>query len=303
MDNLNLKNTILAYQAVYDNVLCESMDELGFFDEALDPNQVQNKSKGSKYGGRVPKNYMKTRPSTLQQMSGSVRRGAVFRPTTKTQESYDLNELGFFDEALDPNQVQNKSKGSKYGGRVPKNYMKTRPSTLQQMSGSVRRGAVFRPTTKTQESYDLNELILLHLLDEGYADSVEGALAILENMSDEWLEEIVEERAPGVKPYRANPTQAEVRRNEREARKSHLERDKGKSGYGPTEKFYKPEDSRIPDNETAEWLRTTIKKFGRPIGKYDPKKIITQDVIDKMPENSPGAKGRVRRIPSRIDKK
>jgi hypothetical protein len=43
---------------------------------------------------------------------------------------------------------------------------------------------------KVKENF---EVILSHLLDEGYADTAEGAVAILANMSEEWKESIIEE--------------------------------------------------------------------------------------------------------------
>jgi hypothetical protein len=59
------------------------------------------------------------------------------------------------------------------------------------------RNPLFGPSgkmTKTQkEETDLYDLILSHLLDEGYADTQEGAEVILENMSEDWRESICEE--------------------------------------------------------------------------------------------------------------
>ena len=48
---------------------------------------------------------------------------------------------------------------------------------------------------KTQkEETDLYDLILSHLLDEGYADTQEGAEVIMVNMSEDWRESIMEKR-------------------------------------------------------------------------------------------------------------
>ena len=44
------------------------------------------------------------------------------------------------------------------------------------------------------EAVDLFDLILSHLLDEGYADTQEQAEAIMVNMSEDWRESIVEAR-------------------------------------------------------------------------------------------------------------
>jgi hypothetical protein len=41
------------------------------------------------------------------------------------------------------------------------------------------------------ESFDLYDIILSHLLDEGYADTEQAAEAIMVNMSEEWRESIL----------------------------------------------------------------------------------------------------------------
>jgi hypothetical protein len=41
------------------------------------------------------------------------------------------------------------------------------------------------------ESYDLYDIILSHLLDEGYADTEQAAEAIMVNMSEEWMGSII----------------------------------------------------------------------------------------------------------------
>jgi hypothetical protein len=45
---------------------------------------------------------------------------------------------------------------------------------------------------KAVEQYDIYDIILSHLLDEGYAETPEAAEAIMVNMSEEWREEIME---------------------------------------------------------------------------------------------------------------
>ncbi len=43
-----------------------------------------------------------------------------------------------------------------------------------------------------RESYDIYDIILSHLLDEGYADTAKNAEVIMVNMSEEWRDEILE---------------------------------------------------------------------------------------------------------------
>jgi len=57
-----------------------------------------------------------------------------------------------------------------------------------------------------------------------------------------------EERAPGVKPYKAGPTQAEVRADAAKAAKKKAAADKDKSGYGPEEKFKDWKDRATPSS-------------------------------------------------------
>jgi hypothetical protein len=52
-----------------------------------------------------------------------------------------------------------------------------------------------RPKSEEVEVVDLYDLILSHLLDEGYAETQEAAEAIMVNMSEEWREGIMEAAA------------------------------------------------------------------------------------------------------------
>jgi hypothetical protein len=45
---------------------------------------------------------------------------------------------------------------------------------------------------KTNEEYDLYDIILSHLIDEGYAETVENAESIMVNMSEDWRDSIFE---------------------------------------------------------------------------------------------------------------
>jgi hypothetical protein len=51
------------------------------------------------------------------------------------------------------------------------------------------------PKVKVREDLDLYDIILSHLLDEGYATSEEAAEVIMVNMSEEWRDSIIEATA------------------------------------------------------------------------------------------------------------
>ena len=50
-----------------------------------------------------------------------------------------------------------------------------------------------RDSKVVSDSYDLYDIILSHLLDEGYAETPEAAEVIMVNMSEDWMQSIVEE--------------------------------------------------------------------------------------------------------------
>ena len=51
-----------------------------------------------------------------------------------------------------------------------------------------------------QENYDAYDLVLSHLINEGYADTQEAALAIMGNMSEDWREDILNTLDEAQKP-------------------------------------------------------------------------------------------------------
>lgn len=80
------------------------------------------------------------------------------------------------------------------GSRLKK--AKDRISQISRSTGTATLKAVKRHQRKQQKinaSYDYTDLIMNHLLDEGYVDSVEDAIVLMANMSEQWIETIVEE--------------------------------------------------------------------------------------------------------------
>ena len=59
-------------------------------------------------------------------------------------------------------------------------------------TGMSRDQVVAQGKKNLTNSYDLYDIILSHLLDEGYAETPEAAEAIMVNMSEDWREDILE---------------------------------------------------------------------------------------------------------------
>ena len=84
-----------------------------------------------------------------------------------------------------------------------------------------------------RDSYDYYDIILSHLLDEGYADTNKAALAIMANMSEEWKQDIVEGMT--MKDFKANRKKLQRKEASDDAKKrGHVDRLTGKP-YGTEE--------------------------------------------------------------------
>jgi len=92
--------------------------------------------------------------------------------------------------AVGPKNVGPKIVGPKKVGTVAqafdKEYAKQKSSGAKSFS--------FQGKQYTTDSYDPFDIVMNHLLDEGYADDVEGAEVIMINMSEEWRENIIAEK-------------------------------------------------------------------------------------------------------------
>ena len=63
-------------------------------------------------------------------------------------------------------------------------------------SGGKMKGPKMKNVIKKEET-EIYDLILSHLIDEGYADTEQAAEAIMVNMSEDWRESIVEDNSTG----------------------------------------------------------------------------------------------------------
>ena len=77
--------------------------------------------------------------------------------------------------------------------------------------------AARRAAALNKEQVDLYDIILSHLLDEGYADTQEAAEAIMVNMSEEWRENICEAEIEPPKERVGALTNIDIPMSEREA--------------------------------------------------------------------------------------
>jgi len=123
-------------------------------------------------------------------------------PSTTSTDKYntkDTDDTVRSRLAVGPKIVGPKIVGPKKVGTVAQAFDKE--YAKQKSSGA--KGFSFKGKQYTTDSYDPFDIVMNHLLDEGYADSVEGAEVIMRNMSEEWRVSIVEQSEPVEQNYRS----------------------------------------------------------------------------------------------------
>jgi hypothetical protein len=146
-----------ALQEAYNQVYDESYKDLG--DKARNKgHQLLNKSKktatrGNMYAGTLPSNTPEG--EKLQNRASKQFAASAFHNPEKSQSKA----------------AANKEKGEK--------KKKAFGNRLMRIDGQGIRDSY---------EYDLYDIILSHLLDEGYADTEQAAEAIMVNMSEDWRE-------------------------------------------------------------------------------------------------------------------
>jgi len=76
-------------------------------------------------------------------------------------------------------------------GKIAKEKAKTQSSQSTTKSASKKRTTKLSDV-EVRESYDFYDLVLSHLLDEGYCDTKENAISMMAAMSEDWIDSIVE---------------------------------------------------------------------------------------------------------------
>ena len=98
------------------------------------------------------------------------------------------------------------------GGTPMTPTMARNPAKSRNSSGTGNKAK--RRGNQLNNSFDLYDIILSHLLDEGYAETPEAAEVIMVNMSEEWRESIVE-----AQEARNNPEDYEERQRKEKSKK------------------------------------------------------------------------------------
>jgi hypothetical protein len=173
-----------------------------------DPNKSQmdiSDKAMSRYGG------MKTADDTETSKAPKQKKTLLGKPKPLEHETppHEFKK----DRKLDPKQTGNEYSMNKYSSKGNATRGQARRAVGASFAGRrdgdssifptpIQQGDPRRRTSKKwggpnprniNASYDLYDIILSHLLDEGYADTEDSALVIMANMSEDWRESICEE--------------------------------------------------------------------------------------------------------------
>ena len=161
-------------------------------------------------------------PSSTTPNPRSISGSSAPRPGRGSTSNWMTDRMGEFTSSLNrlskPNSTTKPqvkpTKSSRGGGSSAQGLGSSSGTRGYQVGGSPGYGI---SGIKLADSYDLYDIILSHLLDEGYAETPEAAEAIMVNMSEEWRESICEAEIELPRERVGALTNIDIPQNEREA--------------------------------------------------------------------------------------
>ena len=136
-------------------------------------------SKGKPFNDRVKKDSPMQYKSNEEYVGESRRKIAQMYGQSDMKMDYDERNL------------RNRGDLSKRdAGSIARSRLKGQLSAVGRLRGT---SPHVDGSRVNNEEVDIYDIVLSHLLDEGYADTIESAEAIMVNMSEEWRDEIIDE--------------------------------------------------------------------------------------------------------------
>jgi hypothetical protein len=249
MDAQELRNLQEAYNQVYQELdEATAMAKRGLNEPAI-RNQIAKSTGGGQAADRAT--ALENRPTYGQRGVNTQARENLaraqrgdFRKTT----SSDYGLRGYAHKSNDPKvKALQAARGAQRGVLTPNEKKKFGASSSLGGSGTPSGTGRYTPGSGGRygiagiglaDQYDLYDIILSHLLDEGYADTQQAAEAIMANMSEDWREDIME--GMSMKDFKANRKKLQRKEASADARKRGHE---GKT-WADSGKTYSPDQAK-----------------------------------------------------------
>jgi len=187
MDAQELRNLHEAYLEVYQLDEKENSEYEKASDAALDARYGYGRAQGDKRSfGRAANR------SSAAAALRAIRRGLRSGSGTSREAGADAVHQGWAKTAKTSTDQtpEKKAKRAKLAD-TPYSQLPDDEKEKDRVSFDAVRATYNRRNQR--EEYDIYDIILSHLLDEGYAETLEAAEAIMVNMDEEWAQSIVEE--------------------------------------------------------------------------------------------------------------
>lgn len=197
MDNFNHQHIQLAYKAIYNENLCEELENYGIIDyDGI--NEETLKAKEEREAEIARRRARVKQLATQGRVMTSSRRASAI-----AKERREANKAEALEKAAQAiiNQETGASgrRSERPMGSTPPPEREKAPEATRRLRTGLKRdtlGSAADEVLKQLRKEDY-EFILSYLIDEGYTDDLESAEIILENMSEEWLDEVLEEGRMG----------------------------------------------------------------------------------------------------------
>ena len=189
MNSQELRNLQEAYIDVYDNIMeKEDSPYEKASDAALDARYGYGRASGDKRSfGRAANR------SSAAAALRAIRRGERSGSGTSREAGADAVHRGWADTARTSTDQTPEKKERRAGlANTPYSNLPDDEKEKDRVSFDAVRATYNRNKTQKEE-FDIYDIILSHLIDEGYADTEQAAEAIMVNMSEDWRESIVEQ--------------------------------------------------------------------------------------------------------------
>lgn len=193
MNSKNIQNLQEAYLSVYfDN---------DFLSESLNLNEETSEERDARIAARRAR--VREMESQGRVMTSSKRTSERAKQRREEEKAKRLEQLA--NRAL-ADTVGTTRRSSKPMGSESPAPREAAPSANRRLAGKVKSDALASKADEIlrslrQEEVDLYDVILSHLLGEGYADDIESAEVIMVNMSGEWRDDIIEKSGEQPLPY------------------------------------------------------------------------------------------------------
>jgi hypothetical protein len=205
MNSKLFREATLSYYAVYDQDLREEMEELGMFnsvDEARAPGvkpyrpgptgaevradaaaaEKKRKESGKDKPGYGPEDKFKSDWKLKATPSTVNKKGQTVSQRMDSEKPYAKRMTGPLARKQGSRTASNITRALEGPGEPQAVTLPRKKSTVSK--------EIIRKTKN--EEYDIYDVVLSHLLDEGYASTVENAEAIMANMSEDWINSIID---------------------------------------------------------------------------------------------------------------